>query len=83
MPTLHLVSKSVFRLEQCCAKGTLIIPAWKSAVFWPVLFPYGGHRQSVTQVIEFSDASNVFAPSPPGVFMFSFHERCLEAPCYR
>ena len=27
----------------CAAKGTLIMPCWKSAPFWPVLCPDGVH----------------------------------------
>ena len=34
VPPVHLVPKTIFHLEQCYAKGTLIVPAWKSAVFW-------------------------------------------------
>ena len=37
-----------------------------SAPFWPTVFPMGGLRPSVLQVVKFSDPSFVFAPARDG-----------------
>ena len=43
MPPLYLVCRTIAHASQCQAKGTLIIPAWKSAPYWPVICPDGRH----------------------------------------
>ena len=40
---LHLVCRTVHHASNCNAKGTLVNPVWKSAPFWPVLFPDSEH----------------------------------------
>ena len=42
-PPLYLVCRAIRHAEQCKAKGTLVVPLWKSAVFWPLLCPDGVH----------------------------------------
>lgn len=67
VPPLYLVPRAVFHVEHCQARGVLIVPSWKSALFWPVLFPSHGQRFSVKQVWEFADSHNVFGPPQRGV----------------
>ena len=62
VPPIYLISCTIFHLEVCGAQGVLVIPKWFSAAFWPTVFPMGGLRPSVRQVVEFSDPSFVFAP---------------------
>ena len=62
MPPIHLISRTIFHLEVCGARGALVIPKWLSAAFWPILFLMDGLRPSVLQVVAFSDPSFVFAP---------------------
>ena len=50
-------------MEVCGTQGILVIPKWLSAAFWSTVFPMGGLRPSVLQVVEFSDHSFVFAPA--------------------
>ena len=66
VPPVYLILRVIFHLEVCSARGVLVVPKWPSAVFWPIIFPVGGHRASVIQVIEFTDPSFVFAPAPEG-----------------
>ena len=66
VPPIYLISPTIFHLEVCGARGVLVIPKWLSAVFWPSVFPMGGLRPSVRQVVEFSDPSFVFAPAQDG-----------------
>ena len=63
VPPVYLISRVIFHLEVCSARGVLVVPKWPSAVFWSIIFPVGGHRASVNQVIEFTDPSFVFAPA--------------------
>ena len=45
-PPLHLVCRVVGHARECQAKGTLVVPLWKSAPFWPLLCPDGRHLAS-------------------------------------
>ena len=73
VPPLYLVVKVIFHLEFCHSRGTLVVPAWKSAIFWPVLFPLGLPRRSVKHVLEFAcDDQDVFdVPTRPIKTLFS------------
>ena len=63
VPPVYLISRVIFHLEACSARGVLVVPKWPSAVFWPITFPAAGRRASVIQVIEFAHPSFVFAPA--------------------
>ena len=41
VPPVYLVSRTLRHAEVCKAVGTLLVPAWKSAPFWPLLCPDG------------------------------------------
>ena len=43
VPPIHLVGRALRHAELCRARGTLVVPLWKSAVFWPLLCPDGAH----------------------------------------
>ena len=43
LPPLHLVCRTIRHAAECKAKGTLVVPAWDSAPFWPILCPDGHH----------------------------------------
>jgi hypothetical protein len=43
VPPLYLVSRALGHAKACSAQGTLIVPYWKSAPFWPLLCPDGRH----------------------------------------
>ena len=51
VPPIYLISRTIFHLEVCGARGVLVIPKWLSAAFWPTVFPMGGLRPSVLQVV--------------------------------
>ena len=40
---MHLVNRTLRHVEVCKAMGTLIVPAWKSASYWPLLCADGYH----------------------------------------
>jgi hypothetical protein len=56
-PPVYLTSKVINHLRICHAKGTLIVPQWKSAHFWPLLCHDGVHFNSF--VIEWITLPNI------------------------
>ena len=42
-PPPHLVPRTLRHMRSCCAQGTLIVPLWRSAPFWPLLTTDGSH----------------------------------------
>ena len=59
VPPPSLVSKVLRHMAVCHADGTLVVPAWTSAVFWPLIFPNSG--SPATFVREF----RYFSPGAP------------------
>ena len=43
MPPFYLVCRCISHASFCQANGTLVVPAWKSAPYWPVICPDGRH----------------------------------------
>lgn len=41
VPPPQLVLRTLKHLSLCRASGTLVVPEWPTAPFWPILFPYG------------------------------------------
>jgi hypothetical protein len=37
---VHLISRTISHMRMCKARGTLVIPKWKSAVFWPMIIMF-------------------------------------------
>jgi len=42
-PPPHLVPRTLRHMRSCSAQGTLIVPLWRSAPFWPLLTTNGSH----------------------------------------
>ena len=61
VPPLNQVSRCFGYLVECKAKGLLICPAWRSASFWPLLFPDEGNPVSaVTDYKIIPNYGNIF-----------------------
>ena len=41
VPPVYIVSRVPRYMKQCLAFGTIIVPLWRSASFWPILSPSG------------------------------------------
>ena len=41
-PPVQLVPRVIQHARKCKARGTLLVPEWPSAPFWPILFPEKG-----------------------------------------
>lgn len=53
VPPVSLIPRVLVYMRQCKAFGTLILPYWPSASFWPILCPSG--KQFITAVRDFID----------------------------
>lgn len=51
VPPVCIIPRVLHYMRQCMAVGTLILPLWKSASFWPMLCPRG--EGFITQVKEY------------------------------
>ena len=61
-PPVYLTRKVVKHMEICSAQGTLIVPLWKSAHFWPILCSDGFHWSTFLH-------DWVILPSLPNLFI--------------
>ena len=65
-PSLYLIPRLLKHAEATKARGTLVIPHWPSAPFWPILFPDGSHPQKwVQQMAELPNSQELFLPATP------------------
>ena len=49
LPPIHLVGRAICHARACHSCGTLVVPLWKSAPFWPLLCPDGRHLAPFVQ----------------------------------
>lgn len=61
-PPVYLTCKVIKHMELCCAQGTLIVPLWKSAHFWPILCSDGFHWSTFIH-------DRVILPNSPKLFI--------------
>ena len=61
LPPIKLVSKAILHSIACKSEGTLIVPHWPSASFWPFLFDQNYERKHfVADIFEFAPFQNIF-----------------------
>jgi hypothetical protein len=61
VPPVNLVPRVINYLVSCGAVGTLIVPNWPSAAFWPLLFGNTSIKQSmILEVLEFKAGQDIF-----------------------
>ena len=67
-PPIHLIIQHARRTN---AQGTLIVPCWPSAPFWPVLFPDGKNPASfIKNIVELPQREGLFIPQRSGAVLF-------------
>lgn len=60
-----MIWRAVRHLLNCSAKGTLVVPKWKSAAFWPSLIDKNGKfLWFVKDSIEYKHQTNFFVSGP-------------------
>lgn len=76
VPPIHLVCRVLNHLRICKGKGVIIVPLWRSALFWPLLWNCDEKKFNyfVVDSLEFqkpknffvagSDKNSIFAQSP-------------------
>ena len=47
VPPVHIIARAILYLAQCQGYGTLIVPVWSSASFWPIL-----HSDRISQFVR-------------------------------
>ncbi len=54
VPPINCICKAIDHVRFCSCDAVLVAPAWRSAVFWPKLFPLGGRSpQSLVRAFVF------------------------------
>ena len=71
VPPIHLISRSIRHLLECKADGTLVIPLWQSAVWWPLLCKAGIFRKEVIQHMIIPRRKNLFVSGSSNWNLFS------------
>ena len=70
-PLTYLVNRVIQHAKATKAQGTLIVPAWCSAPFWPILYPDGCSPASfIKKVRELPQREGLFLPSRSGAVLF-------------
>ena len=60
VPPVHLITRVIYHAILTKSTGTLIVPWWPSAPFWPLLFQTSNLTQKyVHKVLMFSDTSSL------------------------
>ena len=70
-PPVGLVPRVIRHAQVCAAKGTLVVPCWPSAPFWPLLCPSEGQfAPFVRDCCELPMVDTLFLPGPSGHALF-------------
>ena len=51
-PPVYLVPRVIQHARKCKARGTLVVPEWPSAPFWPILFPEEGKFAAFVMLVR-------------------------------
>ena len=70
-PPPSLIPRVLKHAEICKAKGTLVVPAWESGPFWPLICPNGlDLAKFVDAIVSLPLSDNLFCPSESGQVLF-------------
>ncbi|CAC5391899.1 unnamed protein product [Mytilus coruscus] len=63
VPIVFLIPRVINYMRQCNPVGTLIVPCWPSASYWPMLCPNGGDfTDQVTAYVELPSGKEFYTP---------------------
>ena len=72
LPPVALIPRVVRHAQQCRAEGTLVVPQWESAPFWPLVCPDGNDFSSfVTAWCELPCIEMLFILGLGGTALFN------------
>ena len=70
-PPIGLIPRVIRHMQACRAQGTLIVPMWESAPFWPILCPHGScFAGFIGEWCRLPQVEGLFLPSMSGVALF-------------
>ena len=70
-PPIGLIPRVLRHAQRCKAEGTMIVPYWESAPFWPILCPWGSTFESfVVAWCDLPSVENLFIPGHSGAVLF-------------
>ena len=70
-PPIALIPRVIRHAQVCGAEGTLVVPCWPSAPFWPMLCPAGSQfAEFVVEVCELPHIDSLFLPGLSGAVLF-------------
>ena len=73
-PPIGLIARVIRHAQACKAVGTLIVPVWPSAPFWPLLCPYGTYYAGfVRDIRQLPRVESLFLPGRSGACLFKDH----------
>ena len=70
-PPVGLVPRLIQHACKTKAVGTLIVPEWISAPFWPILFPEGASAVFVKRIFQLPQVDWVLSPGRSGKTLFN------------
>ena len=71
VPPPSLVARVILRIQQSNVVGVLIVPKWRSAPFWPLLYKDGVLVKELQLLCEYVHPKNFFWPSKHGNQVFT------------
>jgi len=84
VPPISLVVKAIKHIKASRAIATLVVPAWPSAFFWPLLFSNSSSfAKMVVHVLRFHDNSNIFVQGKNKKSIFGSKKFQSEVICVR
>ena len=70
-PPVYLIPRVILHARKTQACGTLIVPCWYSAPFWPLLYPDGTSPATfITDSLELPQREGLFLPQRSGSVLF-------------
>ena len=70
-PPPHLIPRTIRHALQTHAQGTLIVPEWPLAPFWPMIFPDGHHEAPfITSMVVIPSSADIVYPGKLGSSLF-------------
>ena len=70
-PPIALIPRVLRQVEVCRAKGTLIVPLWPSAIYWPIICPEGENfGRFIEDWYDLPLSETLFLPGKSGSLLF-------------
>ena len=73
VPPIGLLPRVIRHAQACEAQGSMVVPLWLSAPFWPLLCPFntGVFTWFVREVRELPQVDTLFLPGLSGAALFN------------